>query len=302
MPKRLVERSLQPPRHTRLSLLPPERVDSHLTTMSLYGTSTCIFDWCAADSFIPIWQIEALAEQQSQQQNPFPYHREQETQFPHHSPDSSSSPSDFEEEPMVLSSERTTPPALSSGGPSLRLSVNTETDHNDPMVISPRSNGIVSWGDTPSNPCSQNGCLPTAGSPQPPQQPLAAPFSIQAQPSWNFVSVVPGSPLPPGSSGGVVGVGGPHVLIHPHQQQSQQGGLHLPQQLHHLYDHSGCFDNNRFAQPPHEVLQKLELGRLEVSKSPIMEALVFCAFAGWGVELVNDSDSDISFRFVEIFW
>lgn len=45
-----------------------------------------------------------------------------------------------------------------------------------------------------------------------------------------------------------------------------------------------------------EILTEDGLPRLEVSKSPIIEALVYCAFSGWGIDLLDDSSDDISFR------
>jgi hypothetical protein len=39
-----------------------------------------------------------------------------------------------------------------------------------------------------------------------------------------------------------------------------------------------------------------ELEKLAISKSPVMEALVFCALKGWGIHLIRNAGPDITFK------
>jgi len=39
--------------------------------------------------------------------------------------------------------------------------------------------------------------------------------------------------------------------------------------------------------------------KLQASKSPIIDALVYCALKGWGIELIKCQDEDIQFRLTD---
>jgi len=168
-----------------------------------------------------------------------------------------------------------------------------------PMCILSQSPPCILPSNTtpPSSPIPVPVITPTTTAATPNPSPLASPSKALT----HYHSHVHSRPIPPQTSQY-------HPLVNPVQSVYTNANHHYVKGYYHNGDPMEAEDDAPFPEENSSSYEEnndssfekeLSKVKLQASKSPIMDALVYCALNRWGIELLEDNGDNIRFRVLD---